>query len=399
MNNLAASLSNSTIVNKREIEPLLVKAYQMSFLYDRATGCKTVVLDRTHTVLGLSYSNAFPLCGQCGKRNNKGNGAFTECPSTLNHLEGLSKARQGGSHTYTCEAGFTCWTSPLYTRGRYAGSLISRHEMEKSSEEIRAMARLLQILTEKLSSEKRDYIGAKTSQYKPPRDKEGKNNAEKIQVYFHDEERMLLAALRRGDKDTASKILSMIMDIVQETDSQDFDSIRLRSIELAVFLSREASPDESNINSFRTLQESQNTEELRKNLQYIIDTLCTRIFSFRGVRHASALRKAERFIWENYTRKISLEEIAAASGLSAPYFSTIFKEEMGKNLFSYLNELRIEKASGMLTKTVVPINEIAESCGFRDQSWFSKIFKCHTGLTPCKFRELGNNKTLDGEVS
>ena len=115
------------------------------------------------------------------------------------------------------------------------------------------------------------------------------------------------------------------------------------------------------------------------------------IFSFHGVRHFSALRKAERYIWKNYTRKLSLQEIAEASGLSAPYFSTVFKEEMGENLSNYLNRLRVEKAATMLITTDVPISGVAFACGFEDQSWFSKIFKNNTGFTPGKYRERGIN--------
>ena len=115
-----------------------------------------------------------------------------------------------------------------------------------------------------------------------------------------------------------------------------------------------------------------------------------KIFSFNGVRHFPALRKAERYIWDNYTRKISLREIAKASGLSAPYFSTIFKEEMGENLSDYLNRLRIEKAAALLLTTNMSIGEIAKTCGFEDQSWFSKIFKNNTGYTPGKYRDQGS---------
>ena len=122
----------------------------------------------------------------------------------------------------------------------------------------------------------------------------------------------------------------------------------------------------------------------------MVERMAGKIFSFQGVRHASALRKAERFIRENFTRKISLKEIAGVSGLSAPYFSTIFKDEMGENLSNYLNRLRIEKASAMLRESDVPVCEISSICGFEDQSWFSKIFKNYTGISPCKYRENGS---------
>jgi transcriptional regulator GlxA family with amidase domain len=117
--------------------------------------------------------------------------------------------------------------------------------------------------------------------------------------------------------------------------------------------------------------------------------MADKIFSFRGMRHSSVLRKAQRFIWDNYSRKINLEEISKAAGLSAPYFSTIFNEEMGEKLSRYLNRLRVEKASTLLTETNKPMNLIAELCGFEDQSWFSKVFKSFTGVNPGRYREAG----------
>jgi len=169
-------------------------------------------------------------------------------------------------------------------------------------------------------------------------------------------------------------------------------------MELAVLLSRAAADTDAKDDTIldassrclKKIDESSKFEEIVEILTVITENMSGKIFSFHGVRHFSALRKAERYIWENYTRKISLKEIALASGLSAPYFSTIFKEEMGENLSNYLNRLRVEKAASMLLATDIPISEVASACGFEDQSWFSKIFRNNTGLTPGKYREQGN---------
>jgi YesN/AraC family two-component response regulator len=146
---------------------------------------------------------------------------------------------------------------------------------------------------------------------------------------------------------------------------------------------------EVNNRYLRKIQDSKHIEELIGNFYAIIDRIAGHIFSFQGVRHASALRKAERYIWDHYTHKVSLQEVAEVSGLSASYFSSIFKKEMGENLSNYLNRLRVEKATDMLTKTDASLYEIARVCGFEDQSWFSKIFKSYTGVSPGKYREQG----------
>jgi AraC-like DNA-binding protein len=225
--------------------------------------------------------------------------------------------------------------------------------------------------------------------------------------YSLDRERMLLAALRRGDSDTGRKILNDLLENILISNHHNFKYMRLRALELVVQLSRSAiSPNkpedniilETNNRYLKRIQDARNPEELTDILHLIVDRMAGQIFSFQGIRHASALRKAERYIWENYTHKISLKEIAAAAGLSAPYFSSIFKEEMGENLSNYLNRLRVERAAALLTESDLPLNEIARACGFEDQSWFSKIFKSYTGVSPGKY-QIGNYRTEQGEGS
>ena len=123
----------------------------------------------------------------------------------------------------------------------------------------------------------------------------------------------------------------------------------------------------------------------------MVESIAASVSLFHGIPHASAMRKAERFIRKNLSRRIGLQEVADVAGLSAPYFSTIFKEEMGENLSRYINRLRVEKAVKLLLETSLSLSDIAIECCFDDQSWFSKIFKSFTGLSPGKYRSQGGN--------
>ena len=319
---------------------------------------------------------------------------------------------------------------------------------EKKPEEIKAMAKMLGLCAEELSERKEgpcEMIRRKTWQSlnpKPFREKSFGENpfAESVkkpakkntdtgeEIYleypaegnhvpegagrgFLEKERMLFAAFRRGDNETGGKILKELMNCILKTMPGNLEVARFRAIELIVLLSRAAISGskgtetgltqeaaaasgsdtllEINNRYLSRILESKTAEELIENLHLGTERMASKIFSFKGMRHASALRRAERYIWENYTRKLSLDEIAKASGLSAPYFSTIFKEEMGENLSTYLNRLRIERTLTLLTETGKSLSEIAKLCGFEDQSWFSKIFKSFTGMSPGKFRENG----------
>jgi YesN/AraC family two-component response regulator len=274
------------------------------------------------------------------------------------------------------------------------------------TEQIRTMAELLHICAESLSVGNEDYhetlkrrADQQSSVSKQIAILKNQYPQGEAPGYPLDKERLLLASLRRGDHETGRKILNELLGILFFSNPDHFRFIQFRAIELVVLLSRatvvpgntEATIIETNNYYLKRIQQVQNIEELTDVLHIIVENMAGQIFSFQGIRHATALRKAERFIDENYTRKISLREIARVSGLSASYFSTVFREEMGENLSSYLNRLRVERACRMLTGTTVNLSEIANTCGFEDQSWFSKIFKSYTGVSPRKYRRQGGS--------
>ncbi|MDR0554941.1 MAG: helix-turn-helix domain-containing protein [Treponema sp.] len=429
----------SSIIRRRDIEPLLVKAEECLRLYERATGIHVSVLDETgHSIPAFVTGDSARFCTLCRTycKDKSKDWAQDEYPCTVIHQESVIEAqRRGGIYIYSCDMGFTFWVSPLFSSGRSAGALIAgcvlgierekcvekltaltdgavskeaaEHMLadipEKKHDTIISLAQMLLLCAERISKDADDHSGVvKNGEKQPvPLTAHGEQSGGE-EIYPLDKERTLLAALRRGDNDTARKILNEMLESLRKAKPGEFQFLQLRAIELVVLLSRAAarSPRARNASLDTTIldtnsrylgriQDTQSIEELTDIMHLIVDRLAGQIFSFQGVRHASALRKAERFIWENYTRKISLKEIASASGLSAPYFSSIFKQEMGESLSGYLNRLRVERAAALLKESDLSLNEISSVCGFEDQSWFSKIFKSHTGISPGKYREQG----------
>ena len=175
--------------------------------------------------------------------------------------------------------------------------------------------------------------------------------------YPLEEERKLLEALQRGDAEPGRQALDEIL--AAPFFANPFRHIQYRAMELAILLSRTGlGPGftakavlEANDQYIKLIREADSIEELADALRRIVDAIAGQIASLRGIHHASSLKRAERFIQENFTRRIGLKEVAEASGFSAAYFSTIFNEEMGENLSSYLNRLRVERAGYMLTAT------------------------------------------------
>lgn len=98
------------------------------------------------------------------------------------------------------------------------------------------------------------------------------------------------------------------------------------------------------------------------------------------------VRNAMEYIRQNYNKDISLEKISDYIGVSKSYLCYIFKKETGKNIIEYLNDIRVEKAKILLKNTDFKIYEIATKVGFKNERYFTQIFKSKTGFTPTEYR-------------
>ena len=90
----------------------------------------------------------------------------------------------------------------------------------------------------------------------------------------------------------------------------------------------------------------------------------------------------------NYMNNVSLDDMSRNMYLSSVYISKVFKEKTGESPINYLINLRLEKAKDLLISTESPIKSIAQSVGYNDAYYFSKLFKKYYGDSPCKFRAI-----------
>lgn len=98
------------------------------------------------------------------------------------------------------------------------------------------------------------------------------------------------------------------------------------------------------------------------------------------------IRKAEDYLAEHFKEDLSLKKMASLFYLNASYFSVSFKNITGKNFNEYLTELRIREAKKLLSKSTLKVNQISRLVGYEDCSYFGKIFRKATGMTPAEYQ-------------
>lgn len=99
-----------------------------------------------------------------------------------------------------------------------------------------------------------------------------------------------------------------------------------------------------------------------------------------------------KYIQENFSKPISINQLAENVSLSPSYFIKMFKKTANVTPTEYIISVRLANAKQLLTETNLTISQIAEHCGFNDASYFSYYFKKRFEMTPKEYRINRNIK-------
>jgi ligand-binding sensor protein len=309
---------SQNIIQRRELDPLLLRAREIVKYYEKAAECTVSVLGPDCDLAETSPPQTMLFCGLCKQYCHAAGQAPApkHYPCAATHLNGVQEARRlGGSYIYMCPVGFIFWTSPIYSGERFAGALMSsgvlslgrkpagvnrqqaaenifricggavpREEIErrlenipeKTDTEIKALAQMMLICAEQISAgeallspeKARPWTTAETRSSAPENTANGDEAGRERWFlsgesgYPLDKERALLASLRRGDHEEARQILKELLDILLSMSNGSFELFQLRAIELTVMLSRAAANEEDteDVNLLET-----NNRYLKKN--------------------------------------------------------------------------------------------------------------------------------------
>lgn len=212
--------------------------------------------------------------------------------------------------------------------------------------------------------------------------------------YPYEKEKELLNKVKLGDISQANAILNDLLGYVLFSEGNSLDIVKARAIELCSLLSRtaiEGGAQTDNIlklnNHFlKNIQQVDTMETLCYKLQEIVEAFTESLFHYVPSQNSELIKKAMSYISKHFNEPLTLEDVALEVHLHPSYFSTMFKQSTGSSFKEYLNMVRIEESKRLLSNTDFPIIDIAVAVGFEDQSYFSKVFKKYTGLTPKQFR-------------
>jgi AraC-like DNA-binding protein len=230
---------------------------------------------------------------------------------------------------------------------------------------------------------------------------------DRIREFYLYQEPALLAAMRRGDRGEAMRIINHVLVHIYSAGEERSDLLKGLLLELVVMISRaaiEAGAVQSDVlgTNFKILTELaiiDDDEQLAAWLRKAFDHLFSTIQQQENFTPPLLVGKALDFMRENLHLEITRDETARHAGISPSHFSHLLKERTGRSFTELLRQCRVDLACELLLHTHEPLAAIAGRCGFCDQSYFTRVFRDVKGVTPGQFRERSlkqNDQNKDG---
>lgn len=125
-----------------------------------------------------------------------------------------------------------------------------------------------------------------------------------------------------------------------------------------------------------------------KELEDIVIDVCKTYFNSTAIDNSDMVTRLNLYLSTYFTQtNLTVRDIANDLGFSYTYLCNAYKKACGKTVNQQLTYFRIEYAKELLKVDNLKLYEVANTCGYADPKYFSKVFLKETGLTPKQYRE------------
>ncbi|MGB7539747.1 MAG: substrate-binding domain-containing protein [Anaerolineales bacterium] len=115
-----------------------------------------------------------------------------------------------------------------------------------------------------------------------------------------------------------------------------------------------------------------------------------------GGETRQVVRKSMAYLHDHFMEHISLKDAAHYVGINKAYLARCFRQEMGITLVTYLNRYRVHQAKTLLQESGRTLTEIALDVGFASSTYFSRVFRHETGISPSRYKSSPNQARSPG---
>ena len=207
-------------------------------------------------------------------------------------------------------------------------------------------------------------------------------------------ERDLIYAAGENDWNSVEKIIDEIFDIYISKTFYEKSLREMNIISLINTINRSIQKASLSINDllshnqylFLELKMSSTSQELCNRIKDIYRIILAKGEKNQSLRTEDFGQQLKQYIVENYSRDISLNDIADHFSLSPNYMSLVFKKTLDSTFKEYLNRFRCEKAKELLRQPDIRVAEVSAMVGITNVNTFIRIFKKDCGISPGQYQ-------------
>jgi YesN/AraC family two-component response regulator len=199
--------------------------------------------------------------------------------------------------------------------------------------------------------------------------------------------------IRKLDLEAANSVVSEIMNFCEKRSLPAYE-VREIAGEMVIGITRELYSEATNRDNFSAvrykyrekLKSSSGQGSAERLLREFSEDNISILKSIFLSGKAGLVDKINLYIESNFSREITLSNLAETFYISPNYLSSVFNEKNGMSLKDYVNRLRVDKAKQLLKDTDLKISEISRKLGYSQMSYFGSVFRKLEGCTPKEFR-------------
>lgn len=213
--------------------------------------------------------------------------------------------------------------------------------------------------------------------------------------YPLEEEARLLNEVRAGRPVEAADAMAAYLNGILLYEAGNLDTAKVHLIELCALISRESpdlsegseAPIRDSFSYIETLNKADSIRDLKEWSESLVEHFSTRARVPGYAGGSPLILKALRLLAGEGGLRLTLTELSGRLHVNSSYLSAHFKKEMGAGFAEYITAQKIRQSKELLEKTNLRLLEIADLCGFEDQSYFTKVFTRQVGMSPREYRK------------
>jgi len=134
------------------------------------------------------------------------------------------------------------------------------------------------------------------------------------------------------------------------------------------------------------IKQAETLEQLKTAVYGAFQEVVDGLQQVKSKQYRKEVLRVIELMREHLHSKITLEMIASEVNMTVSYLCRIFKQDSGKSIVQYMNEMKINHAAELLKLPDVRVKEVAAAIGIDDPFYFNRLFKKYVGISPSDYR-------------